>query len=279
MRWKLGELLYELAQDRERRVLFVEGSRDLAFWRSLVPDTERGNTVVYPISHIETPGAAGGERGRMIRVATDIAEKWPTCRIIFFVDADTDRICGTTLPPNVIMTDGRDLESYCLSTRGMEEICVSGLGRNDDAASMLSVAERVCRPIGILRVRSMRRQWNLPFQRTISEKTIRKFVLHDCKGLYLNVDRLCTALLQNGQMTLARKASVMSEYEQEGVALRAYPDCEIVHGKDLIISLALYLNCTSEHIESMMFLAIRCDIEEIRKRPNLQAAEKWVRMA
>lgn len=67
--WTLPEFLFERELDLTRKVLFVEGKRDLAFWRELVPSLERGNTVIYPISTIECEDADGGERGRLLCIA------------------------------------------------------------------------------------------------------------------------------------------------------------------------------------------------------------------
>lgn len=60
MRWTVSEFLYELGVDGSRRVLFVEGARDVAFWNRLVPVLERANTAVYPISYMQIEHAFGG---------------------------------------------------------------------------------------------------------------------------------------------------------------------------------------------------------------------------
>jgi hypothetical protein len=116
MPWTLSEFDYELHQDPERHVLFVEGNRDVAFWKSVVPFVERGNSVVYPISELDIPvPVQGGHRGRLLWYAAQVSGSPHRGRILFFVDADQDRILGIDGPENVIFTDGRDLESYALT--------------------------------------------------------------------------------------------------------------------------------------------------------------------
>jgi hypothetical protein len=90
--WTLAEFLFELEHDATRKVLFVEGLRDLSFWRNLVPSTVRGDTVIYPISVIQFESAEGGERGRMFCIASAVLASKMSVRVLFFADADYDRI-------------------------------------------------------------------------------------------------------------------------------------------------------------------------------------------
>ena len=116
MAWTVGEFEYELQRDPQRRVLFVEGLRDLAFWKILVPIMERANTVIYPISEILIDIENGGERGRLFAFARLIQGGPLQARVRFFADADYDRILNIECPENVVLTDWRDLEAYALST-------------------------------------------------------------------------------------------------------------------------------------------------------------------
>src|SRR5215216_1888695 len=119
MRWTRDELVFELRQDPARRVLFVEGVRDLVFWQDLFPVAERFDGVVYEISSLECPKGPGGERGRLIRAAAEFLDTPVAARVRFFADADSDRLLRNELPTNVILTGGRDLESY-----GLSESCI-----------------------------------------------------------------------------------------------------------------------------------------------------------
>ena len=209
MRWKLNEFLYELSQDRSRKVLFVEGSRDLAFWRSLIPVPERKNTVIYPIACIENLETDGGERGRMIRVAEMLAEDWQT-RIRFFADADMDRTLSNSVPPNVVLTDGRDLEIYGLSCECLRQICVSGFARDDETDLILSYTNQICRPLGILRITSKKNSMQLHFQKTMTDKNFRKLIRNVSGEFRLDMERLADILLQNSSLSLSEKPALLS---------------------------------------------------------------------
>jgi hypothetical protein len=68
----IGELFADLKNDPKMRILFVEGNRDLAFWREIVPLSKRKDTVIYSIGVIEVKVETGGERGRLFLAITDL---------------------------------------------------------------------------------------------------------------------------------------------------------------------------------------------------------------
>lgn len=277
MRWKLSEFFFELNQDLQRKVLFVEGKRDLAFWRSLIPSLERRNTVIYPISQLDCPGVSGGERGRMIHVAAEVKASAFCARVLFFVDADTDRIQGSLLPGNVVLTDGRDLEAYGISATCIGEICVSGFARDDESIAVLDLIRLFCRPIGILRVTSARMNWDLSFQQTLGEKGFRKLLKRGSGDLRLDLEHLWTSLLQNSSISLSQKVSMRLIYEDDVARLTHLNEAEIVHGKDLIHMLAAYFGQESSSVEALLFMSISSNIESLRRLPNLKLVEEWVR--
>jgi hypothetical protein len=75
MNWKIGELFYELQKDSKRRILFVEGKRNISLWKRLIPPEDRLDTVVYPISVVACDPVAGGERGRLLWCAGHFLKK------------------------------------------------------------------------------------------------------------------------------------------------------------------------------------------------------------
>ena len=213
----------------------------------------------------------------MVRVATEVSSPVWQERIRFFADADMDRVLQLSKPDNVVLTDGHDLDSYALSIECLKQICISGLALEDESTELLTFAGRICRPIGILRFTSWRQNLRLSFQRTVTEKNMRKFIINGSTGYQLDLERLCEALLQNSAISLSQKPQLMLYYRQEITTLSRHADAEIIHGKDLIHSLAWYFDKTSEHIESLVFLGIWGNLENIRQLSNLKAAEEWVR--
>jgi hypothetical protein len=277
MPWTYDELNYELDQDRARRVLFVEGVRDLSFWRGLVPLTDRRDTVIYPISIVECPPGEGGERGRLMRFAALMLANRFQERVLFFADADMDRILDVVSPANVVLTDGRDLEAYGLSQKCLSQICITGFAKNDESEAILKFVKEVPRPIGILRVASARRNMNLSFQKTLTDKNMRKFIVKTEGRYQLDIGRLVTSLLQNSGASLKDKPNTITYQSAEIGLLLHMADRDVIHGKDYIRSLAFYFDDSSEHIEALLFMAIRCEVSEIRQMPNLQSVEAWIR--
>jgi hypothetical protein len=276
--WTLAEFLFELDLDLTRRVLFVEGVRDLAFWRELVPFLERGDTVIYPISAIECEYADGGERGRLFYIAHAVLTSKSSGRILFFADADYDRVLGRKEPSNVVLTDGRDLESYGLTQACFKRLCVRGIGMDEAAAEpVFGHVVEVTRPIGELRVASTRANLELPFQRTFERRGLRRFLLGDKLDIRVNVDKLISTLLQNAGISLARKEEVVELLQRENETLAEIGNDQIVHGKDFTRALASFLELDEEQIERLLFLSM--DFPEVASRPNIAQVHGWVRQA
>src|ERR1700731_4950895 len=123
MRWKLSEFIYEMQQDTDRRVFFVEGIRDQVFWSKSLQLARRSGTVVYAISTLDCGAVPGGERGRLLWAAEQLSSSSIAERLQFFADADFDRLLRRKNPDNMILTDGRDLESYFLLGKCCDHVC------------------------------------------------------------------------------------------------------------------------------------------------------------
>lgn len=277
MRWTLNEFLWELKNDPTRRVLFVEGTRDLTFWRHVIPHKDRGDTTIYCIDSINCPDTSGGERGRLIQFAREIEKLDLNERVRFFADADCDRILKISLPSNVFLTDGRDLESYALITDIAKDVCSTCTTDENSNAIIDELIADVARPIGVLRITSARRELMLPFQKSIHSGKTPRFLTATATGLALNLAKLLEILLQNAGMSLSHFTNILGEYEKETVALEAEADYELVHGKDLIRIMAIAFDLSNEHCSDLIALAMRYEIDVIRALPNLRAAETWVR--
>jgi len=271
--WTLSEFLFEIELDPTRKVLFVEGLRDLAFWRGLVPSADRGDMVIYPVTMIECDLAEGGERGRLLCIALAVLASRSSGRILFFADADYDRILGRKEPRNVVLTDGHDLESYGLTQACLMCLCVRGIGMEEAAAEgVLNRVVDATRPIGVLRVASARADLKLPFQRTFeARRALRRFLVGD----NLDIDRLISTLLQNAGISLARTGEVAELLRQETDRLSEIGHDQIVHGKDFTRALASFLDLDQGQTERLLFLSI--DFADIASRPNIEQVRGWMR--
>lgn len=275
MSWTLNELLFELDQDQKRRILFVEGARDMAFWREIVPSMERGDTVVYAISEVECEKVLGGERGRLMWCAINVQPiTRMNERLLFFADADYDLILGNEIPTNVVLTDGRDLESYALTPKAFRRLAMRGLaGSQEYAETLLSWVISVTRPIGLLRIASARNSLDLPFAHSFL-RGISRFLVGAKLAAVLEVDGLLRALLQNAKISLSRITEIKRQLESEIDRQLAVTDSRVVHGKDLVRSLSWLFGSTEGQTEAMLFLCV--DTEEICRQPNFFKARKWV---
>lgn len=273
--WTLSEFLFELELDSSRKVLFVEGPRDLAFWRGLVPSPDRRDTVVYPISVIKCEFADGGERGRMLCVARAILSDKSSGRVLFFADADYDRILGYKAPSNFVLTDGRDLESYGLTQGCLRRLCVQGLGMDEAAAEpVLGRVVEVTRPIGILRVAAQRAGLKFPFQRTFEKRGLGRFLCGNKADAHIDVDKLISTLLQNAKISLAKAGEIVELLRQEKETMANIGHDQVVHGKDFMRALASFLDLDEEQIERLLFLSM--DISEIALHPNIAQVRGWM---
>lgn len=275
-KWTLAEFLFELDLDLKRKVLFVEGIRDLAFWRELVPSLERRYTVIYPISAIECEYAEGGERGRLFYIARAMLTSNSSGRVLFFADADCDRILGRKEPSNIIFTDGRDLECYGLTRACLKRLCVRGVGMDEvDAESIFDRVVKVTRPIGMLRVASTRADLELPFRRTFEKRGLRRFLLEDKSDVSVDVDKLIATLLQNAGISLARREEVAELLRTENERTAEFAHDQIVHGKDVTRAIASFLKLGEEQIEPLLFLSM--EFSEIELRPNIAGVHRWIK--
>jgi hypothetical protein len=278
MRWKPEELLYELELDPRRRILFVEGDRDIAFWRDTVPLQKGPDVVIYPISFLECEAGEGGERGRLIRAARRLLNTPAAPRIRLFADANGDPFLGKIPPPNVTFTDGRDLESYAISSRCLDHICKTAFpAKGETAAGLLKLLREVARPIGMLRIASERAGLNLPFQRTLREnRGVNRFMKMVDGFPNLDIPRLLTTLIQNSGQSLAMLVSAMQAYEKECLTLTMIPDHKIIQGKDLIQVLAWYFSVRPDEMTRLLFMSLALESEQVRNCENIRLLQDWM---
>lgn len=279
----LAEFALFLQEDPDLRILLVEGNRDLIFWRALVPELERSNVAIYKIGSLEINVDHGGERGRLIKCA-EVFETHDNCdRVRIFADADASRILDQHLPDNVILTDGRDLESYGLSRECVHSICVTGFGmRVEVADNVWAGITPGLRPVGVLRVAAERQGWKLPFNRTFDRPGrdrggLKRYLLQSGSTSTVDMRRLMQSLIQNADPVPVDPGGLAKEFEDETRRLEALPDNQIVHGKDFVSYLRWRLQCTYDQATAYLNLGMAVILDTIRDNTNLSLAERWVR--
>jgi hypothetical protein len=286
MRWTLNEFFTELERDTERRVLFLEGPRDLAFWHQVVPIIERGDTAIYSISAVECDNVPGGERGRLIWFAQQVALSAYAERILFFADADTSVLLGQAVPANVILTDGRDLECYGYNAPCMEHINHVAFGRPPGGgAAVLSYIEAIARPLGLLRLGAARTKCRLPFQNGFDEGNFKRCATFRAGVASIDLNRTANTLLANARRREIEEvegvtaADLVALVDGEGATHAATASVMLLHGKDIIAALAVVYDVGCDEMGRHLFSAIVYHLPTIRHQPNLAQAEQWVRAA
>jgi hypothetical protein len=276
MRWKLSEFIYEMEQDTQRRVFFVEGVRDQVFWSKTLQLARRAGTVIYSISSLECDIVSGGERGRLMWAADQLSTSSIADRLQFFADADFDRLLQNHNPDNVLLTDGRDLESYFFLGNCCDHLCSAVQpGTADAHAIFRELITTVARPLGILRVASTRHQLDLPFMRTL-QKGLGRFVIDNGSTFELDIHAIIRTLLQNAGLSMSRASDVQTYYTNEKLSQLATPDNQIVHGKDLSQLIAWKYKITQSFAETFIMLALATETFIIRAEPNIRCAATWL---
>jgi len=198
------ELQAQLDLDNEVLIFFVEGKRDLAFWNELLPISERDNGVIYPIDLLDIKENQEGAKGRCLKLLQIFYEKGLHHRVKVFVDDDYDSILEKEHPDNVITTDYKDLESYFFEENILSRVITTGFAIEIDGCSeYIQCLKRLCWPIGIARILSIKEKLLLPFSKTFENSKRRKFI--DGKNTDANIDfeRLIRILIQNSNNSLS----------------------------------------------------------------------------
>lgn len=232
--------------------------------------------MVYSINTLDCDAVSGGERGRLVWAATQLATTSIAQRLQFFADADFDRLLQRTNPSNMILTDGRDLESYCFLGNCCDHVC--GVVRPGDPnlhTVFKQLVTALARPLGILRLSSERHDLALPFRRTL-EKGLGRFVLANGTSFKLDIDAVIRSLLQNAGRSLPDLEEVKRQYEEEFATANSVPDNQIVHGKDLARVVSWKFDIPQSFAENYIMLALATETSAIRNEPNIQVASNWL---
>jgi hypothetical protein len=259
-----------------RRELYVEGRRDRSLFLWFLKDSRDSNAIVFEIDSVlcESPGD-GGCRGRLLKFAADILGHDLPIRC--FADADFDRLLGRTVPPNVWLTDSRDLEWYFLQAHCIDKVLHLALATEKHTPqSILADVSRCGRPLGILRLLSERERLKLPFQKRPPRPYLKRSKVKP-GGIELDFDAYFQALLQGANVGLGRlnefkaKITVIQE-ETEDI-----PDSELIHGKDCVAILQVVLT-SAEFKEDAVEPSFWTSLEHavVQAFPNLRAALQYL---
>lgn len=272
--YTIDEIEAQLKMDPDLKLFFVEGDRDLSFWRKLAPITKRHNSQVFKIGIItDIDTEKDGEKGRLIKLANYFLENEISKRLKVFIDSDNDKLLNINHPDLVISTDYRDLESYCFSRECINEVISNGLAKqNFDIEKLLSDIKGICIPIGLLRAISEKNIYQLPFYKTFENKGRRKFLI---KGEFkLNIDKLVTTLVQNSRLEYSIKDEIISKLENELNKYAMEDEKNIIQGKDWFYYFSHILELEYDSIEAMMFLSL--DYHELKSKPQIIKAVNYL---
>lgn len=281
VRWLPNEIAELLRVDPEVRILIVEGEGDLRFWRRMVPESERRSTQVYSITTVEIESESTGNKDRALTFARFCSSIKHSDRIHFFLDGDSDAALGIKHPVNVTLTDGRDMESYCLDSFVTEVIFDCGVSSKQLVRQQFSNSVvSALRPIGNLRNASQRKKLGLPINGSIGDGRLKKSlsiekngtVTCDFNRLFSSIDGKCR---DHGIETHNLHALI----DEENRVTSSLPNMLIVHGKDLVAFFAKVLDIDMEQCHRICSLSMSSRQDVMRSYPNMASVEGWVRQA
>ncbi|MBN2351542.1 MAG: hypothetical protein JXD23_03160, partial [Spirochaetales bacterium] len=173
----------------------------------------------------------GGAKGRLVRLAELCDGKVENIK--FFCDRDYDEFMQIRMPNNVITTDYRDLEGYVFYFRFIEKSLYLGLKTNKIKPSALFESVlNISREIGILRILSLQKKYNLPLNQTPFKKHIFK-----SNGNYkINLQRYLKVLLQKVNISISLLDSIFGEFKLIKEKYSTVHSKYLIRGKDAFYS-------------------------------------------
>jgi hypothetical protein len=248
------------------------------------PILARSDTVIYPSSIIEVNVQEGGERGRLLVFAQTVISSDFGDRIMFFVDADFDRLLERPIPSNVIFTNGRDLESYLLMDENLDALLTNAyIANKSEVDKFKEFLSKFCRPVGILRTICVAAGHSLPFQRCFLEDGGRRFLAKSSSGVMdLKLKQMIQSLLNFAGFGLTGLDAIVDLYKAEYKKWNIQPSCQILHGKDLINTI-VWDFCSGSNVashrrmvEASIFAVIAAQKERVLGKANIAAVMSWI---
>lgn len=267
-------ILTALKMDSERCELYVEGIRDRIFLTWVAEPPERKNTLVLPIDSVELSDSfTGGNRGRLMAFAQFVPPDQE--RIIFFADADFDRLVKREPPPLLWLTDNRDLEGYVFTVHCIDRVLRLGLGiENPSSDKVFTKIKNFGRRLGLLRLLSEKQRMNLPFQKADLRRCLRK----SGDELELYFDRYLKSLLQNANLKLSELENIKRLLDELTSEFESTADSEIIHGKDVMCIFQKYLEVVYDNkINGESLLWCSFEREMIDQFSTLKKVAEYIR--
>lgn len=260
--------------DPERRVLYVEGTSDQAFFNWLTKKSLNSNSMVSCIDEVNLPATgsddSGGNRGRLLRFLMQVQNEGVS--IAGFVDKDQDHLLGNESSlANVFYTDFRDRESYVFFEENLDTALRMGVGLPTvEASELLKSTFETSLKLAAIRLVSEKRKLKLPVSSTNWDKhvTARKGIVQA-----VDLDRIVNQLFQQANHSLKQKKSVLGEVLSTVEALSKYDPRQVVHGKDTMRILDRQFKSLRVKVDDVsIVLKATFRPELISSFPNLRAA-------
>jgi len=260
--------------DPERRVLYVEGTSDQAFFNWLTKKSLNSNSMVSCIDEVNLPATgsddSGGNRGRLLRFLMQVQNEGVS--IAGFVDKDQDHLLGNESSlANVFYTDFRDRESYVFFEENLDTALRMGVGLHTvEASELLKSTFETSLKLAAIRLVSEKRKLKLPVSSTNWDKhvTARKGIVQA-----VDLDRIVNQLFQQANHSLKQKKSVLGEVLSTVEALSKYDPRQVVHGKDTMRILDRQFKSLRVKVDDVsIVLKATFRPELISSFPNLRAA-------
>jgi hypothetical protein len=194
-----------------------------------------------------------------------------------FADADFDRLLRRPVPPNVWLTDCRDLEWYFLQTHCIDKVLHLALATEKHTPQgILAEVSRLGRPLAFLRLLSENEKLKLPFQKRPPRPYLRRGKAKNSK-VELNFDAYLKALLQGVNVSLHRLEEFKEKIAMIQEDTKDTPDRELIHGKDCVAILEAVLS-SDEFKEDAVEPSFWTSLEHavVRAFPNLKTTLRFL---
>jgi len=238
--------------DPSRRSLFVEGRSDRLFFRWLSGKTS-AELKIEEIADVELPDL-GSNRQRVIKLAEEVGAACD--RMMMIADTDLEPV-PTPMPPQLRMTDHRDVESYLLRADCFEKVLRLGLMDDDLEARELLTSVMGCgRWLAALRTVMAS---HVPPVAVTDQVEFSKYLEFKNGILAVRKAPLVQALLQRAGVSLTEKASTLQAIEEAVAGLSAVADLDLVRGKDgVAVACFVFRKAKAKDPDS----ALRCSFEK-----------------
>lgn len=257
--------------DPHRKEIYVEGFDDVNFITWLAGDSRDDNVLIQDMTSIKIDSIlknkAAGNKEKAICFSEYLRISRQNLPILFFVDADYDRVLGKKCGDNVLFTDQRDLEGYFFSKDVIEKIKYAcKLSFRTDCTIMLKDVKEVAHYISCCRIFSYAFELKLPFKET----SLDKYITVVEGNVFLKKEEYVRALMQNAGISLRHWKCFVENIE---CVCEEFVDADrgdMFHGKDALILISKILGLpTRNYDESVKIFRAAFEKAAVREYPFL----------